>query len=79
MTGRTDTALLNWLEKHPECEVSYEGWDDESRWEVNRVIGGRNDREWNVVGQGETVREAISSAMQNMTQTRKRKAPENGK
>lgn len=61
----TDAGLLNWLEKHPECEVSHDGWDDEPRWRVHQVTGGRNDREWKLVGKGETVREAILAAMSN--------------
>lgn len=61
-----DTALLDWLGKHPQCELSYEGWDDDPRWQVHQVTGGRNDREWRVVGEGGTVREAIRAAMDGM-------------
>lgn len=74
----TDKALLDWLEKHPQCELSYSGWDDDPEWQVHKVTGGRDDREWRQVGQGETVREAIRSAMQAMTPPpRKRKEPAN--
>lgn len=62
----TDTALLNWLEKHPQCEVSYEGWDDDPPWRVCRVHGGRNDREWTEVGRGETLRDALRAAQEGM-------------
>jgi hypothetical protein len=59
-----DASLLNWLDKHPECELSYSGWDEEPQWEVHRVIGNRNDREWKLIGSGETVRLAIVDAME---------------
>ena len=62
----TDKALLDWLGKHPQCEVSYDGWGDDDRWVVHQVIGNRNDREWCVVGAGATVRAAIASAMEGM-------------
>lgn len=57
----TDAALLDWLGKNPQCELSHDGWDTEL-WQVHEVIGGRNDREWKLIGQGETVRDAIRSA-----------------
>ncbi len=60
-----DRAMLDWLDKHPECQVSYEGWDDDPRWEVYRVTGNRNDREWTCIGTGDTVRAAIVDAMEN--------------
>ena len=61
-----DAALLDWLDKHPQCELSYNGWDDDPGWQVHRVTGGRNDREWTVVGEGETVRSAIEDARERM-------------
>lgn len=73
----TDAALLDWLGRHPQCELSYNGWDEDPEWQVHKVTGNRNDREWRRVGRGETVREAIRSAMQNMTPPRKRKEPAN--
>lgn len=63
----TDAALLDWLEQHPQCEVSHGGWDDPPLWRVHRVAGGRNDREWTLLGEGETAREAILAAMTNPT------------
>lgn len=62
----TDTALLDWLARHPQCEVSHDGWDDPPLWRVHQVTGGRNDREWKEVGSGETVREAIQAAQKAM-------------
>jgi len=63
---RTDAALLDWLEKHPQCELSHDGWDSE-KWQVHQVIGPRNDREWKLIGEGETVREALLAAQKAMT------------
>jgi hypothetical protein len=40
----------------PECR-------DEELWQVHRVSGGRNDREWTLIGQGETPRAAIDAAV----------------
>ncbi len=62
----TDAALLDWLGKHPQCQLSHEGWDDDPSWQVHQVAGGRNDREWKLVGEGETVRAAIQSAQEGM-------------
>jgi hypothetical protein len=58
-----DAALLDWLERRPQCEVSNAGWDDDPRWQVHQVTGSRNDREWRLIGEGETVRDAIRDAM----------------
>lgn len=60
--ARADAERLAWLEAHPECEVSHDGWNDPPKWRVHQVIGGRNDRVWTLVGEGETAREAISAA-----------------
>lgn len=66
----TDKAILDWLEAHPQCELSFAGWDDEQQWLVHRVSGGRNDREWQTVGEGETPRAAILAAMEGMRHVR---------
>ncbi len=65
-----DKALLDWFAKHPQCELSFAGYDDEQHWVVHRVSGGRNDREWRLVGEGETPRAAILAAMEGMRHAR---------
>jgi hypothetical protein len=63
-TAREDSERLNWFEANMNAELLQEGgWnDDDMRWSVFLVNGGRNDREWNRIGSGETVREAIDAA-----------------
>lgn len=60
-----DTARINWLAAHKNAELSMQGGldDDDARWSVQFVNGGRSDREWTEMGQGQTVREAIDAAM----------------
>lgn len=60
-----DTARINWLAAHKNAELSMQGGldDDDARWSVHFVNGGRSDREWTEMGQGQTVREAIDAAM----------------
>lgn len=60
-----DTKLLDWLQKNPQCEISYSGWNDDPKWEVYKITGGRNDREWFLLADGDTVREALVNAMKN--------------
>jgi hypothetical protein len=59
----TDTQMLDWLTKNY-SEICH-SWDPEedSPWEVHKVTGGRNDREWRRVARGRTLRAAIASAM----------------
>lgn len=47
-------------------ELSWGELDDpsEGAWQVHRVNGGRNDREWTLVATGETASEAIRAALQ---------------
>lgn len=54
---------LAWLAKNPSHEVAYAGWDDDPQWEVHRVVGNRNDREWHLKGTGATPLAAILDAM----------------
>jgi hypothetical protein len=58
-------GVLNWLAAHPELELSYgysepEDWEDD--WRVHSVHGGRNDREWTLIGRGPTPLAAIQAA-----------------
>ena len=57
-----DDILLNWLQRNPQWQLSHDGWDT-GRWQVHRVTGGRNDREWRLIGEGETPRVAIEVAI----------------
>ncbi len=56
-------ALLRWLAKNPNCEVSFSGWDDEPCWQVHRVTGPRSDREWTLIGKGKTPAAALAAAV----------------
>lgn len=58
--------MLDWLEKHTECEVLCEEEEeagDGIKWVVHERFGSVNDREWRLVGGGATLREAIAEAM----------------
>jgi hypothetical protein len=55
---------FRWLDKNPSHELSCNWWGDEPKWEVHRVPGGRNDREWKRVGTGETALAAVLDAME---------------
>jgi hypothetical protein len=60
---RADRDRLDALEAHSGWEASFqEGGDCECAWQVHCVSGGRNDREWKLIGQGETLRAAIDTA-----------------
>jgi hypothetical protein len=60
----SDSERLDFLVKNNNFELSYQGgWgDDDPYWAVHRVNGGRNDREWVLIGKGDTPAEAIDSA-----------------
>lgn len=53
---------LDWLAEHTNYELSYKSFDDDPCWQVHRVNGGRNDREWTLIGEGETPRAALEAA-----------------
>jgi hypothetical protein len=55
--------LLTEFGKHVGWELSYAGWDDEAEWQVHQVNGGRNDREWTLIGTGQTPAAAIRAAL----------------
>ena len=62
---------LDWLDRNPELSLQHE-YEDEGdnlgTWRVHRVAGNVNDREWNLVGEGETPAEALISARSAITQ-----------
>lgn len=60
-TLREDSARLDWLESNRNAELAHEGWEEDV-WQVHTVNGGRNDREWTLLAEGDTVREAIDAA-----------------
>lgn len=53
--------VLLWLSGHADIELSFDGWD-EGVWNVHQVNGGRSDREWKLIAQGETPLEALTNA-----------------
>lgn len=59
-------SALTWLAQNQNCELSYDygdADDDGKGWCVHRVNGGRNDREWTLIGRGATPEAAILSAI----------------
>lgn len=57
---------LAWLAQHQNCELSHhygEEGDEPDEWRVHRVNGGRNDREWTLIGRGATPADALAEAM----------------
>ena len=59
-----DAARLDFIERHQLETDSAGAWNEDPTFGVHRVSGGRNDRRWNCIGRGETLREAIDAAMQ---------------
>jgi hypothetical protein len=56
-SARLDAIETNW-------ELSHEfGDDDEHYWAVHCVHGSVNDREWKLIGKGDSVRESIDAAL----------------
>jgi len=54
---------LEWLAAHQSLALSFDGFgDDDPAWKVHQVTGGRNDREWNLVGSGDTPANALKAA-----------------
>lgn len=53
--------LLEWLNKHPDLELSNDGWES-GQWQVYRVNGGRSDRLWTLMGEGPTAQDALQEA-----------------
>lgn len=62
-TAATPAQLLDWLERHPNCEPSVEYDEDSTHRVIHRVTGCPNDREWTEIGRGATLHEAIMQAM----------------
>lgn len=57
--------------QHTNWELSFcylDGEEEDGCWAVHSVNGGRNDREWILIGRGETPDDAIRAALQQETQ-----------
>lgn len=57
--------------QHTNWEMSHgypDGEEEDGCWLVHSVNGGRNDREWTLIGRGETPDDAIRAALQQETQ-----------
>lgn len=64
--GRTDAWLLEQFKHHLNWELSTSNdpeCDPNLLWLVHEVRGGRNDREWFLIGEGATPRHAIIAAL----------------
>jgi hypothetical protein len=62
----TDKERLDWLEANPQIEISYAAYcDDDVPWKAHRVSGGKNDREWDEIAEGESIREVIDAVAKN--------------
>ena len=62
----TDAWLLEQFKHHPNWELSTSSdpeCDPNLFWLVHEVKGGRNDREWFLIGEGATPRQAIIAAL----------------
>lgn len=62
----TDAWLLEQFKHHPNWELSTSNdpeCDPSAFWLVHDVKGGRNDREWFLIGEGESPRAAIIAAL----------------
>lgn len=64
----TEACLLAGMAKHLNWELNWGNLDpsDETsdcRWRVLAVNGGRNDREWTLIGAGDTPAEALTAAL----------------
>lgn len=57
---------LEWLARNPACELSFGCVQEieDCEWQVHRVNGGRNDREWTLIASGATPLEALAKAAQ---------------
>lgn len=57
--------LLEEFGQHKNLELSYRYGEEgeDGAWQVHRVNGGRNDREWTLIGGGDTPSQAIDLAL----------------
>lgn len=62
-TAQTREAL-EWLAANTSCELShqYPDIEEDGEWQVHRITGNRNDREWTLIGRGPTPLDALLSA-----------------
>lgn len=64
-----EKTCLDWLAQNTNCELShgYPDEDSDGEWRVHRKTGNRNDREWILIGRGETPVSALYAAMRART------------
>jgi hypothetical protein len=61
-------ALLDWLAENPTLELTHyspvyaDDDDDAVEWRVHQQGGNINDREWTLIGKGQTPSEALTAA-----------------
>lgn len=70
--AETDLTALqddwDWLAAHKSLELSWSGEPEaDPEWQVHEVCGGVNDREWTLVGSGETPLLAVQAARSALT------------
>lgn len=58
-----EPSPLAWLAEHTNYELNFSGWDEDPAWLVHSVNGGRDDREWTLIGTGDTPEAALRKAM----------------
>lgn len=57
-----ENSIWQWLANHTEIELRYFGFEGEDEWQAYAVHGGRNDREWTLLGTGGTPVAALNEA-----------------
>jgi hypothetical protein len=62
LSAKRDDELWGALEKRFNWELSFDVWED-NVWQVHKVTGSRNDREWSLIGIGETPQDALRQAL----------------
>lgn len=79
-TGRGLREALEALAEHTNWELSHDYPDEEAEgeWQVHRVTGNRSDREWTLIGRGETPATALAQALAALSDT-PREREEEGK
>jgi len=58
-----DKERMDWWSERPWLEYGIDGEENPIRWIIYRVAGGINDRQWEEIASGETLRVAIDKSM----------------
>ena len=72
-----DSGLWSWFGAHVNLELSWGGDDEDPQWQVHRVSGGRNDREWELIAEGEAPMLSVARA-RSLLPTREAASQEGG-